>query len=275
LRDLKIRGGKGQSTANKVLAVLGGLSLDVGSPLEGLKVTNHGETRIKHCVKYDLGDGYRLITIQNDKCIAVCFVGDHDDGDKWLDRNKGLTLVKNGEGQFTSVRKTDKISDPSKRISGESDGMEKKLIERLSKRNLDELLNGLQASVVVQLSKLDNISTEEQIFAICELIQDTTKAGLVYDIMVFLKQGDLEQAKIRIDLYKGTATELEMLSKSEFIDVKDGDTFRRINLESEDYFNWIKGFVDSSTYQEWMLFMHPAQQKWLMQILTVLQNYRV
>lgn len=261
LRDLKIRGGKGQSTASKVLAVLGGLAIAVDSPLDGLKVTNHGETRIKHCIKYSLGDGYRLITIQNNKCILLCFVGDHDDCDKWLERNKGFTLVKNGDGQFTSVRITEKISDPSSRISGESDGMEKKLLERLRDRIVNDLLEGLQASVVMKLSLLDNLSTEEQVLGACEMIQDTAKAGFIYDVMIFLKQGDLEQAKTRIELYRGSATELELLSETEFIEVQDGDAIRRIDLESKEYIDWIRGFIDSSTYQEWMLFMHPAQQK--------------
>jgi len=63
LRSLKVQGGKGQSTANKVQEIIGGVSLGETDPFKGYKITNHGESRIKHCVKYDLGNGYRLITI--------------------------------------------------------------------------------------------------------------------------------------------------------------------------------------------------------------------
>lgn len=261
LRDLKIRGGKGQAIASKVLTVLGNLAVDSASPLEGLKVTNHGETRIKHCVKFDLGDGYRLITVQNDKYVLFCYVGDHDDCDRWLERNKGLTLLKSGDGQFTSVRKTEKIGDPSARISGESDGTEKRLLERLKERQVNFLLDGLSPFIVMKLYELDNVSDEGKILSACDMIPDKAKASFVYDVLTFLKEGDLDQAKTRIELYKGEAAEIEQLTEREFIEIQDGDSIRRIDIESREYLDWIKGFIDSSTYQDWMLFMHPVQKK--------------
>lgn len=50
--------------------------------------TKRGEYRIKNCVKYDLGSGYRLITIRLGDRLYVPFLGDHDDADLWLERHK-------------------------------------------------------------------------------------------------------------------------------------------------------------------------------------------
>ncbi len=50
--------------------------------------TKRGEYRIKNCVKYDLGSGYRLITIRLGDRLYVPFLGDHDAADLWLERHK-------------------------------------------------------------------------------------------------------------------------------------------------------------------------------------------
>jgi len=261
LRNLKIRGGQGQSAASKILKLLGNIAMGAENPFEGFKTTNHGESRIKHSVKYDLGDGHRLITIQNRKYVLLCYAGNHDDCDKWLEQHRGFVLAKNEENQFTSVRKTESIEIAETRISGESDGAEKKLLERLKERQVDFLLEGLPPRVVMQLSALDNLSGDEKILAVCERISDKSIASYIYDVMVFLQEGDLDQARTRIELQRGAATEVDKLTEEEFIEIKDGDGFLRIGVNSREYLDWIKGFLESSTYQDWMLFMHPAQQK--------------
>ena len=43
-------------------------------------------------MKYELGGGYRLVTVQTLKVVAFCFVGDHEECDRWLDSHSGLTL---------------------------------------------------------------------------------------------------------------------------------------------------------------------------------------
>ena len=212
-------------------------------------------------MKYDLGDACRLITIQNKNYVLLCYVGSHDDCHKWLERNKGFVLAKNEAREFASVRKTENIADAETRISAESDGTEKNLLERIKERQLDLLLAGLPPRVVMQLSTLNHLSDDEHILAVCEKILDKSIASFVYDVMVFLKGGDIDQAKTRIELQRGTATEADQLTDEEFIEVQDGDSFLRIGLDSNEYLDWVRGFIDSATYQEWMLFMHPAQQK--------------
>lgn len=52
------------------------------------KRTKNGEYRLKYCVKYDLGSGYRLITVRLGDRLYLPFVGNHDEADQWLDRQK-------------------------------------------------------------------------------------------------------------------------------------------------------------------------------------------
>jgi len=52
------------------------------------KRTKKGEQRMKNCVKYDLGGGYRLITVRAGEHLFIPFLGDHDDTDTWFNRHR-------------------------------------------------------------------------------------------------------------------------------------------------------------------------------------------
>lgn len=43
------------------------------------------DNRVKNSLKFNLGQGYRLICIREKKEIYAMFVGDHDSSDAWLD----------------------------------------------------------------------------------------------------------------------------------------------------------------------------------------------
>lgn len=52
------------------------------------KQTKNGEQRIRNCIKYDLGCGYRLVTIRLADRLFIPFIGDHDETDQWFERHK-------------------------------------------------------------------------------------------------------------------------------------------------------------------------------------------
>lgn len=55
-------------------------------------VTKHGELRIKGVMKYDLGNGYRLITFKRAKQLFLLYAGTHDDCHRWIENNRELTV---------------------------------------------------------------------------------------------------------------------------------------------------------------------------------------
>ena len=88
---LRNKAGPFRSTSDKVAGILHAFDQkdNPRTVLNRFQVTNHGENRIKSCVKYNIGGpggGCRLITIQTNNLIILCFVGDHENSDKWLDR---------------------------------------------------------------------------------------------------------------------------------------------------------------------------------------------
>lgn len=72
------------------------------------KLTNHGELRVKNCRKYDLGGGYRLITVRRNSVLHITYFGTHDECDRWLERHRGLTEISTASGDIISVRRINK-----------------------------------------------------------------------------------------------------------------------------------------------------------------------
>ncbi len=254
LHILHVSGGKGQIVINRITSLIGKFSLRMEDSFKDFHVTNHGESRIKHCIKYDFGDGYRLITIQNKKFVLFCFAGNHTLCDKWIEKNRGFVVTRDNKNIFQVIRKTEKINNLEIRIGSESDGIERKLLTRLGDEDKEVLLDGVPPLVLIKLMELDNQSSDEEIYNLCIKIEDGKISTFVYDVMILLKEGNIDQAKARIELHQGNAIEVENLSEEEFIEIQDGDTIRRIDIASPDYVDWMTAYIESSNYQDWMLF---------------------
>ncbi len=137
LHELYQKGGKYKTAANKVSTILENIGM-VEDPLEGMRLTNHGESRIKHCIKYRLNDSCRLITIRHQGCCFLLFAASHDDADEWLDRNRGLSPVFRGNGGFAGTYVSEGM-DEGERITGPAGHTNGKLCKLLP-RDLFDLL---------------------------------------------------------------------------------------------------------------------------------------
>ena len=258
LKSLYQAGAKRKKIADKVTSLLGRAG-EFSSPFHGMKLTNHGESRIRHCIKYDLGDGYRLVTIQHEKICAFCYVGDHDDTQKWVKSNSGLMLSKDSKGQLIKAFKS--VGDGDGLISRETDLSEGLLVERLSDTDQNFLLENLPPTVVAQIYKLDSTSSDQEIDNICQNIPDIDRQLFVYDVLCLLLAGDLQRALRRIGVETGQVTALEDLSNAEFMEIHDGDEVRRIVIGSQEHEDFLAHLAKSTPYIEWLLFLHPEQER--------------
>ncbi|HIJ54981.1 MAG TPA: hypothetical protein HPQ03_02530 [Deltaproteobacteria bacterium] len=84
--------------------------------------TRYGEKRIKNCRKYDLGCGYRLITLQRGLKAFIPFLGTHDECQRWLENNSRLKEVATGNG--TLFRVSDKTQPPASPANADSADLE-------------------------------------------------------------------------------------------------------------------------------------------------------
>jgi len=109
------------------------------------KVTRHGELRIKNCIKYDLGAGYRLICIKQGCQLVLLYVGTHDDCDRWLNSNRGLHHIINREShKISSVREiAPEVPLPQEEPEPEID-YDELFLQKIDDRSLRWVFRGLR-----------------------------------------------------------------------------------------------------------------------------------
>ena len=76
--------------AHEIVAKLQAASLPLA---EAGATTNRGEQRIKGCIKYDLGSGYRLVTLRQGRQLYLLYAGSHDSCHRWLENNRELSVA--------------------------------------------------------------------------------------------------------------------------------------------------------------------------------------
>ncbi len=253
-------GGKYQKAAEKCKALLFDLkeSDDVHATLKNYSTTHNGETRIKHCVKYDLPGYCRLVTIQDNGWVILLYLGTHDEVDKWLENNRGLTvaITDPAKGLF-DVLVSDDISDPKARINPEPDYSSSFLFEKL-KQYWDILVVDIPPFIQKHLKKLDTTCEEEEILEIAAAIERKDKQELVFDVFMAVRGGLVDEAKNRILVFQEKLKLIEDLPIEEVKRVSSNDEY--LNLDDLDATD-MEILMSNKNWLEWMLFMHPSQRQ--------------
>ena len=127
-----------------------GVCVTVAGPLSHTK-----EVRVKRTFKYDLGKGFRLITVKKKSDLYVLFLGDHDQCDRWLDtyskKKPGNTDIELnsypvGEpfGREGSAPDCTAAGEPANEFAGESENRGAEDWEhRLTQKQLRKVFCGL------------------------------------------------------------------------------------------------------------------------------------
>jgi len=109
------------------------------------KRTRRGELRVRKCLKYDLGSGYRLISLRRDSELFLLYVGTHDECDRWLNKKRGSRLQVEPEG-FIFIAGNGKAptGQPADTVIEErADEYEEQLSARLSDTVLRQVFRGI------------------------------------------------------------------------------------------------------------------------------------
>jgi hypothetical protein len=92
LELLRRSGKKAALAADKTDEIIARLQSGGDLPIMAGTVTKHGEVRIKGVMKYDLGSGYRLVSLKQEERLFLLFVGSHDDCHRWIENNRELSI---------------------------------------------------------------------------------------------------------------------------------------------------------------------------------------
>lgn len=150
LNNLRQTGTKGKLAATQCETLLD-LIRHEGIKTESVygKRTKKGECRISKCIKYDLGHGYRLVTIREGQDLFMTYIGNHDETDQWLDRHRYDAFTADDQSYIgedicheDTAQSQEGISDLQEEQM-RIDPYEEKLLEMVDEALLKEVFQGL------------------------------------------------------------------------------------------------------------------------------------
>ena len=262
--QLRQRGGAHQRAFDKACSLITGLTYGVE---ELNKLTNHGESRIQHCRKYDISnDAHRLVTLHTDGYIYLLHVGTHEEVDRWLEQNKGLTITVHKETKRVEVTHVTRPEEGGARRSAgpnfaASTAENVPFLKRLEGFDVREVVK--QNFLVKQLEGIDENTSDDDIVEITSLIAETEPAvgNMLFDVLWELRSGNNYRALARIEHFRGKATDIADdpdLEKSALDSDVNSDSLLIISeLDDEE----VKKLFAPERFHEWMLFPHKEQRR--------------
>lgn len=265
VQRLMTKGGKYQKAAESALSAFGkatsGAAVTVEQVFAGIPLTNHGESRIEHCRKYDLAGFSRLVTVYSNSICMFLFAGDHDATDKWLDSNRGLNFIAhevNGAQEIRPVYVSDTSVGKQGLIASNTDWLQSEpLLDLLPKARRQRLLEAVDEELSVLLGSIYSYTSEDDIETAVMKLGQAEQAEAILDVLLLLRSGDRAGAFNRIDLYTAKAKSVSELSPVEVQSIVSSESAVLATDVDPVLF---EHFVRTASFKDWMMYMHPAQR---------------
>jgi hypothetical protein len=260
LGRMQAAGGLAATACQEAWAIIGRMrGGDGGKPAELGNLTKHGESRIKHCVKYDLAGGHRLVTVQHEGNIWLLTVGKHDDVDRWIDSHRGLAMVID--------KRTQKVTSIYELPAGEAPaGQDFRPLLNTSKKLLEQLSDeGTKALCAIseeckRLEKLTVASSNEELLEAISGVVNAKLKDFLRDLAVTLRDHGAASAEAHIQQFAGRALRASddpRKLESAVQNPINSDTLVDLReLNDAEFEHFIKG----ASFQDWMLFLHQDQR---------------
>lgn len=234
-----------------------------------LKMTNKGAGKIPHAVKYDLQFAWRLLTIEHANMRVLMWLDDHDAMIRWVQDREGYEFVMSEAMPTPMFIPTD--NSPKRTVAQLAEATESAPVSRRKGRIFRDLPKSLLEALnlpditIRALNLVAHEDLDEDAAGMWALIDGQVYADLdqkqaVIQIVDLLHRGAPEEALRRAELYVGEATkDLRALdvavqaraASSEFCDL------------ASDAANDLEYRFRNGNFVEWLLFLHPKQQKFV------------
>lgn len=259
LRYMNKTGGRQAKAADQIDRLLGRIARGEQFPFHGMRQTKNGESRIKGCVKYDLQDYCRLITVLDSNFVFLLFAGTHEDCDRWLQSNTGWIPTVNPARQIIVVHDTSTVPD-LKKVPLAPDNFSGDILSRLPDAYRSKILDDLKVRESDPFRSLRVGADFSLLIQSVSKVENERARALILDVLNLLNSGDVEGATRRIDLESRALTPLSELNPNEYISVSSGDQIRSIKIGSDEYERFKKAVEGEHSYK-WFVFLHPEQEK--------------
>ena len=260
LATMRRSGGVAGQAAEQAHAIIGRFSAGGGGAEAFGQRTRHGESRIPHCVKFDLASGFRLVCVLDDNTVQFLYAGTHADCERWLERHKGYRLTVDKKTKrlvpIYPVNLGEPIP-PRKTLPGLNP--EERLLDRLDVQHF-EMLPALRPAEVLSLSRLTVVSSDDEIVDVILGVAAEDSRNLLLGVLLELRDNKIENAKAHLRHYASMATPIDEapdLLADALVSEVNSDTVIRLRELSREEFDHLFGQAE---FQEWLLFLHPDQK---------------
>ncbi|MCL4821457.1 MAG: AAA family ATPase [Vicinamibacteria bacterium] len=255
LTRMKRAGGATSRAANQVWMILG--QARAGRADELGTLTNHGESRIPNCVKYDLSGFCRLVTVRHKDALFFLMAGNHDDTERWIESHRGLRPVIDKKTKRLQLIHEVGVA-PTRPLPEQAPSGRPIATPRILHQLIDA--NVSQATVDA-IRVLEDTATDDELIEIATSVSQPAQSDALMDVLADLRDGREESALARLALLRGDAIraeespELLMEAASDEI---NSDQIVRVGDLSDDDFARLSG---SDHFEDWLLYLHPDQRR--------------
>lgn len=256
--QLRQAGGRASKAYQKIGEIRNSIELGL---VPASRYTRNGETRIKNCKKYELGDGYRLVTVEIGNVVSFCFAGSHDDADAWLETNKGLALAisKDHRVSITYEGKERSVLPAAKHPTIS----DQRLLDSISGFNIEKVFP--KRSIRRQFEAFTFQTHEEEILNFLEDVKADEGDELAYyyeELVNACKNSDSENAKLIQGFISGE-TQIADEEKAPITvkDVRSAVNSEQIVVLSDLSDDEIERLWDPARFDDWMVYLHEGQRR--------------
>ena len=231
--------------------------------IKGLSRTKHGESRLRNIEKFDLGDGYRLVTqlvTLADAYRAFLFVGSHDEAEDWLNKHRNYIWSKSAsDGTLDFIPVTESLDEatvsPSLNESVPESMLDLPLLRDVSDGEWLQL--NMTGPVRDYLTHITASSWEQDpngIVAHVERLADADTAVYAIDLLQLAHEGKWQELHSRIayEARQAVAVEDAVLATA-MQDTANSETF--VTWDDPD------AVPAGMSWDDWMLFLRPQQKE--------------
>jgi len=218
------------------------------------------ESRIPHCVKFELPDGYRMVmqrTESEDSLLALV-VGTHDHVESFLDGQKGYvfdpTTGRVRELRLATAIETSITVAPSQNMVAK-EGTEPVPVAPLFSDFTDAMLFqlGVPSSSLPDFRSICDANSLE-CMSLLQQLADTVPSAA--DALLAYATGNSDTRRSVIDLALGPAVHLQQFPSSDAVSaIASSEEFVMFSDPAE-----LERVLENGTLEQWQLFLHPDQR---------------
>lgn len=228
------------------------------------KVARKEDARIRGSIIFEVTPHCSLLTIRSGNLLFPIVIGDPENLAHWVTRHEGYTITVDGKRGILVPTKTDLPIESVVPGRPAFHAVIRPIFEALTLEDGLDLAEYIPSNKIRELfSQITSETSPEEVKDLLLGIANEDHRKYIGDIIHLLMSGDNKGAKARIDLRKGDAVSIEKSETSAAETIQDLQNSEDVLFPKGLKEQELKDLLDPNRFEDWMLFLHPDQQKFV------------